>query len=190
MSRARGKPIQLNNGRWIEGPKAVRSEKYPLGLPWLPPHTQARVRKSNAMFRYSLRRLHLRLRNVGVAVIEHPVRSFGWKFPGAIDLQNSNGTFFTVFWNCCFGGERQKCTAFLHNCPHLHRALHKPTCGGHDFLKPFEVHELEDGGLSFDTEKEAEYPFKLCEVYASATVAYFKDLKGELIPAALSCRGG
>jgi len=97
------------------------------------------------------------------------------EFPGAIDLNNSNGTFFTVFWNCCFGGERQKCTAFLHNCPHLHRALHKPTCGGHDFLKPFEVHELEDGGLSFDTEKEAEYPFKLCEVYASATVAFLKN---------------
>ena len=158
-SRARGKPIQLNNGRWIEGPKAIRSEKYPLGLPWLPPHTQARVRKSNAMFRYSLRRLHLRLRTVGVAVIEHPVRSFGWKLPEAIDLSNSSGTFFTVFWNCCFGGERQMCTAFLHNCPHLHRALHKPTCGGHDFLKPFGVHELEDGGLSFDSEKGGRVSF-------------------------------
>ena len=62
MSRARGKPIQLNSGRWIEGPKAVRCEQYPLGLPWLPPHTQVRVRKCNAMFRYSLRRLHLRSR--------------------------------------------------------------------------------------------------------------------------------
>ena len=45
-----------------------------------------------------------------------------------------------------------------------------------------------NGGLSFDIEKEAEYPFKLCEIYASATVAYFKELKGELIPAAPSCR--
>ena len=156
MSRARG-----NSCMWIEGPKAVRSGKYPLGLPWLPPRTQARVRKSNAMFRYSLRRLHLRLRNVGVAVIEHPVRSFGWKFPEAIGLSNSNGTCFTVFGNCCFGGERQKCTAFLNSCPRLHRALHKPTCGGHDFLKPFEVHELEDGCLSFDIKKEAEYLFNL-----------------------------
>ena len=59
---------------------------------------------------------------------------------------------------------------------------------GHDFLKPFEVHELEDGGLSFDTEKEAEYPCKLCEVYAGATVAYFKELKEDLILAAPSCR--
>ena len=69
--------------------------------------------------------------------------------------------------------ERGRSVQLCHNCPHLHRALHKPTCGGHDFLKPFEVHELEDGGLSFDTEKEAGYPFKLCEAYASATVAYF-----------------
>ena len=190
MSRARGKPIQMISGMWIEGPKAVRSEQFPLGLPWLPAHLQARVRQSNAMFRFSLRRLHLRLRSFGVAVIEHPVRSFGWNFPEALELFNSNGTFFTVFWNCCFGGERQKCTAFLHNCPQLHQALHKPTCGGHDYLKPFEVHELEDGRLSFDTEKEAEYPFKLCEVYARATTAYFKDIKGDIIPAAPSCRAG
>ena len=33
MSRARGKPIQLSSGRWISGPKAVRSERYPLGFP-------------------------------------------------------------------------------------------------------------------------------------------------------------
>ena len=46
------------------------------------------------MFRYSLRRLHFRLRNVGVAGIEHPVRSFGWKFLEAIGLSNSNGTLF------------------------------------------------------------------------------------------------
>ena len=43
MSRARGKPIQMISGYWIEGPKAVRSEKYPLGLPWLPSHLQARI---------------------------------------------------------------------------------------------------------------------------------------------------
>ena len=54
-------------------------------------------------------------------------------------------------------------------------------------MKPCEVHELEDGGLCFDIEKEAEYPFKLCEIYAGATVAVFKNLRGELIPAAPSC---
>ena len=64
--------------------------------------------------------------------------------------------------------------------------MHKTTCGGHDGLKPFEVHELEDGGLSFDTEKEAEYPFELCEVYSGATSAYFKELNRDLIPAAPS----
>ena len=31
MSRATGKRIQLNDGRWIERPMAVRSEKYPSG---------------------------------------------------------------------------------------------------------------------------------------------------------------
>ena len=94
----------------------------------------------------------------------------------------------------CFGiaasEERQTCTAFLHNCLHLHRALHKPTCGGHDFLKPCEVHELEDGGLSFDTEKEAEYPLKLWNLCMCYVLLLFYSIKGDLIPAAPSCRAG
>ena len=49
---------------------------------------------------------------------------------------------------------------------------------------------LGDGVLSFDTGKEAGYPLKLCEVYAGATSAYFEELKGDLIPAAPSCRAG
>ena len=36
MSRARGKPIQLNSGRWIEGPKAVRSENIHRDCPGFP----------------------------------------------------------------------------------------------------------------------------------------------------------
>ena len=33
MSRARGRPIKLASGRWIEGPRDMRSDDYPLGLP-------------------------------------------------------------------------------------------------------------------------------------------------------------
>ena len=102
MSRARGKPIQLNSGGWIEGPKALRSDRYPLA-----PHIQARFRKSNAMFRSSFRIFHLRLRNLGVAVIEHPVRSFGWNFPEAMELSNSNGSFFIVPELLLRGGEAE-----------------------------------------------------------------------------------
>ena len=88
MSRARGRPIKLASGRWIEGPRAMRSDDYPLGLPWLPGHAQARIRRSNDMFTFSLNRLKRRLKSLGVAVIEHPFRSFGWQFPLALELFN------------------------------------------------------------------------------------------------------
>ena len=88
MSRARGRPIKLAPGRWIEGPRAMRSDDYPLGLPWLPGHAQARIRRSNGMFTFSLNRLKRRLKSLGVAIIEHPFRSFGWQFPLALELFN------------------------------------------------------------------------------------------------------
>ena len=84
--------------------------------------------------------------------------------------------FFAIFWSCCFGGARKKGTAFLHNCPHLHKALHQPECLGHNFLKTYEVHELADGSLRFDTGLEAEYPWGLCQVFAEATKAHFFDM--------------
>ena len=66
MSRARGRPIKLAPGRWIEGPRAMHSDDYPLGLPWLPGHAQARIRRSNDMFTFSLNRLKRRLRAWGL----------------------------------------------------------------------------------------------------------------------------
>ena len=71
MSRARGRPVKLASGRCVEGPRAMRSDDYPLGLPWLPGHAQARIRRSNDMFTFSLNRLKRRLKSLGVAVIEH-----------------------------------------------------------------------------------------------------------------------
>ena len=168
MSRARGRPIELASGKSIEGFRAMRSDDCPLGLPWLPGHAQARIRRSNDMFTFSLNRLKRRLKSLGVAVIEHPFRSFGWQFPLALELCDCFSVFFTIFWSCCFGGSREKGTAFLHNCPHLHKSLHQLACLGHDFLKTHEVHELFDGSLRFDTELEAEYPWGLCQAYAKA----------------------
>ena len=188
MSRARGKPIKFASGRWIEGPRAMRSDDYPLGLPWMPGHAQARIMRSNDMFIFSLNRLKRRLRSQGVAVIEHPVRTYGWQFPLALELFNCFSVFFIIFWSCCFGGERKKGTAFLHNCPHLHKALHQPGCLGHTFLKFSEVHERADGSLSFDTEL-AEYAWGLCQAYAEATKVYFSDMFLGVIPIAPSSRG-
>ena len=150
---------------------------------------QARIRRSNDMFTFSLDRLKRRLKSLGVAVMEHPFRSFGWQFPLALELLNCFSVFVTICRSCCFGGSRKKGTAFLHNCPHLHEALHQPECLGHNFLKTYEMHELSDGSLRFDIELEAEYPWGLCQAYAKAAKAYFSDMNLEVIPTAPGSRG-
>ena len=192
MSAARGKPICLPSGRWIGGPPALRSKEFPLGLPWalrMPRH-KLRLDMSNKMFNFSLRRLEWRIMNWGFAVVEHPLNSLGWWFPLALRLFKTRGIFFTIIWNCCFGGKRQKGTGLLHNIPHLHAALHSPQCQGqHAFeLLDYRVAENSDGSLRFDTEEEAEYPFEFCLAYAKSIKAAIREWSLLSIPPSLSLR--
>ena len=41
-------------------------------------------------------------------------------------------------------------------------------CPGHAGLRTYEVEEMPDGTLRFDTEEEAEYPWEMCVAYARA----------------------
>ena len=131
MSRARGRPIWLPNGRCIAGPQAVRNKELPLGYPWLRGKMAERVSKSNSMAQHSLERLKWRVLNWGFCVIEHPLNSWLWEFPLARWLQELPGVYFTVWWNCCYGGARIKGSALLHNSRELHEWLHCPECKGH-----------------------------------------------------------
>ena len=131
MSRARGRPIWLPNGRCIAGPQAVRNKEFPLGYPWLRGKMAERVSKSNSMAQHSLERLKWRVLNWGFCVIEHPLNSWLWEFPLARWLQELPGVYFTVWWNCCYGGDRIKGCALLHICRELREWLHCPECKGH-----------------------------------------------------------
>ena len=139
----------------------------PWGLPNLSPDNQVKVRQGNAMGRHSLQGLRDAHERGRFASVEHPWSSIFWSTPEAMEICALPGFFVTCFSQCCFGGQRTKWTALVHNIPELHRALHKPDCGGHPGLLPYEVHEVQ-GGLQFDTTAEAEYPWRMCRVYAQA----------------------
>ena len=73
MSRARGKPIRLEDGSVVKGPQQVRDAVHPLGFPWIEDEYMIwRVRRSNEMFIFALSRLQWRLDNWGFCSIEHP----------------------------------------------------------------------------------------------------------------------
>ena len=188
MSRARGRPIALPGGRTVAGPQPVRNERFPLGFPWLRGRMAQRVERSNQMAMHSLERLRWRVQNWGFCVIEHPRNSWLWKFPLAQWLQELPGVFFTVWWNCCHGGDRVKASALLHNCPLLHEALHQPECAGHADKLDYQVKRLPDGTLEFDTALEAEYPFGFCLVYAQVVRRALGAWHKAELPAELSVR--
>lgn len=139
----------------------------PWGLPNLSPDNQVKVRQGNAMGRRSLQGLRDAHDRGRFASLEHPWTSIFWSTPEAMETCNLPGFFVTCFSQCCFGGQRTKWTALVHNIPELHRVMHKPECDGHPALLPYEVHEV-GGGLQFDTALEAEYPWAMCRLYAQA----------------------
>ena len=88
------------------------------------------------------------------ASLEHPWGSHLWKTGEAMELYQMDEVFVTCYSHCCFGGKRTKWQCLVHNCPHLHRALHRPRCEGHRDLLSYEVRQRSDGTLAFDTESK------------------------------------
>lgn len=109
------------------------------------------------------------------ASLEHPWWSHLWYTDEAIELCDLPGMFVTCFSHCCFGGQRTKWTALVHNIPEVHRMMHTPSCGGHSGLLPYECHD-EGGVLQFDTALEGEYPWQMCRTYARALKAQLQHL--------------
>eukprot|EP00438_Fugacium_kawagutii_P012793 Skav211673 [mRNA] locus=scaffold216:126980:131499:+ [translate_table: standard] len=167
FSAARGRPIWTSSGNYVQGPPALRSREKPWGLPNLKQLDQIKVRQGNAMAKRSLVGVREGDSKGKLESIEHPWNSWLWSTEEAMQLCEVPGIFVTCFSHCCYGGNR-KWTCIVHNIPALHQLMHLPDCPGHDDLLPYEVHELSDGSLSFDTAKEAMYPWKMCRMMAEA----------------------
>eukprot|EP00438_Fugacium_kawagutii_P016268 Skav226631 [mRNA] locus=scaffold2041:555283:567851:+ [translate_table: standard] len=164
FSKARGRPIRLQDGRTIQGPQPVRDRQHLMGFPWLSSGMKVRLRHSNAMALKTLKRLESGADRDLYLSAEHPYGSWMWEFKVAEELLN-RGYRDAVGSHCCFGGRREKWYRFRVNSEHIARALTRE-CPGHDDLLPYEVTQDEDGQLVYDTSKEEEYPWQLCREYA------------------------
>ena len=168
FSRARGRPITLRDGRRVQGPQPVRDAHHVMGYPWLKADMKARVRRSNQMVLKALKRGHEDRRGSKVYwSCEHPRRSWMWEFRLVKEMEAWPEMKYSIASHCCFGGERVKWFAILSDLPSLQRHL-SMDCPGHPGLRSYEVEELPDGTLRFDTEEEAEYPWEMCVAYARA----------------------
>ena len=166
FSAARGWPITLSSGRKVAGPKALRSKDQPWGLKSLTKNEQIKVRQGNSMAKRAIAGCKDAFLCRRYASLEHPWGSHLWSTDEAKELYETEDVFVTCYSHCCFGGKREKWQCLVHNCGEIHNELHKPVCPGHEGLLNYQVHERNDGTLEFDTEGEAEYPWRWCVAYA------------------------
>ena len=167
FSRSRGKPMYVKGKGKVHGPPAVRSTDHPWGLSKVSKDDQIKVRHDNKMAVRSLKGMKEGNAAGRIVSLEHPWGSILWETPEAKELLSHPDFFCSEYSSCCYGGERVKWTILLSNSRHLHEALHRPRCPGHENLKAYEVRATPQG-YEFDTALEAEYPWGFCTTYAGA----------------------
>jgi len=165
FTRARGRPVVLEDGTTVPGPQPVRDAHHVMGFPWVSTQTKIDLRKSNSMALRGLRRAHGPFGERRYLTVEHPYNSWLWWFSLVEELTRGEFTY-AVGSNCCWGGEREKWYALLNNSPEIQAELHRPNCPGHEGLRGYGAERQADGSLRFATADEAEYKVEWCNAYA------------------------
>ena len=107
-SRAREIPIVFNDGR--PGPKPLRSNQYPLGVPSLSGRDLERVTKDNDACHWVLQELLELAHRGGGSIRENPGNSLHWELPMEKEMMASGLWQDFVYSACCFMGARAKST--------------------------------------------------------------------------------
>ena len=179
LSKARDIPIP---GAKIQ-PKRLRSKKFVLGFPKLRGRLLNKVQKGNRMAKWSLKSaidIHKQRRGVWV---ENPGNSYMWDFEEAKEFAGLPGVTSALFHNCMHGGRKRKLTRIDTNMEPVAKRLrtngwcyeNNGVCDRtglpHESFRP-DVDA--QGGITFKTEEEAEYPRDMAELIAEGTVEFLE----------------
>lgn len=160
---SRARDIPLKNGR---GPKPLRNEHYPRGLPGLSPADTLRVSKANAVYDHLFLLVGATIQQGGHVFIENPLRSWLWEIPQYKQLLNV-GFFDITFQNCKWSANeaaRNKWSRIRTNMLTL-QSLSGPCALKHEHL-PWGFTPTG----AFATSEEAAYPPGMCMALAQAIV--------------------
>ena len=156
-SRARGIPVRLPNGKWVPGPKPLRTDAMPDGILHMTKLERARVNSANTLYAFIAKIALLCLESQKLICIENPRSSLFWRTSFFAPLKSL--LTYTVHQACAYGSERPKWTLLAHNTDTL-QCLNDicPGVGPHHKHKPW---GLAKGGPTFSTAEETAYPMKL-----------------------------
>ena len=158
--------IQLRNsaGRPIPGPRPLRSELYPEGLPNLTASENARVSAANKLYELVAKVVLFAHQHSLLVVVENPRSSLFWrtKFWKSVRKYMK----YTAHQACAYGGCRPKWTVLAWN--HSDFASICKTCPGespHHSHKPWGLVTSAEG-TRFSTSEETAYPKPLASAIA------------------------
>lgn len=151
-SRAR----QIRNG----GPRPLRSDTFPMGLPDLTPDERHRVNLANAMYVESCALFQFcALRGILVAM-ENPTNSLFWLTEPFVNLQQSIDLFHSDTQMCMMGGSRPKWTRLVANFNAIDEL--NVACDNSHQHQPWGKAKDAQGQEVYATSLEAEYPRRFC----------------------------
>ena len=156
-TRAREKP---------GGPRPLRSEVHPEGIPSLTPHERKRVDKANIIYLLMVDVAMFCLRRGVLFVIENPSRSLMWELHIMQDLFTRTGVFDVLYDACMHGGRRLKAQRLRTNATSL-RSL-AVRCDGAHTHEPWAT--FIKGMKLFHTAEEAAFPYLFCQRMATCIV--------------------
>ena len=160
-SRAREIPRTFQDGR--PAPKPLRSEKFPEGLPDLPPQ---RVESDNIACDFVLQEIEELAQRGGTSLRENPWRSLHWHLPREQAMFDTNRWSDTHYSSCVFAGARCKSQRLRHNVDEINAWPPLDCQRSHDPREwdPY----LVDGQAVFPSKEEAEYTAPLSFAIAVA----------------------
>ena len=135
-------------------------------MPSLTKDENIQLRQGTAMGQRSLQGFKETLEAGRIVSLEHLLNSLIWETFEARELLDDARVYIACYSSCCYGGWRTKCMCLITNDEGIVRAVDRPHCPGHWWLRPYQVHETEQG-LRFDTKEAAEYPWDFCTAYAA-----------------------
>jgi hypothetical protein len=175
-SRARDKPMSSK----FHGPPALRSDRFPEGLPDLSGDDLLKVTSANEIYKFIANFFAAADAMGCLCSCENPLRSYMWQTSWWLPFSDWNKT---VFQNCMHGGERPKWSLWISNWSTLTQL--SVTCdNSHSHAAWGKVQTAT--GLVFATSLEAEYPKLLCTRYVDALLSELTALCVSMPPTCLS----
>ena len=152
-SRAREIPVTFSDGR--PGPRPLRTDAFPEGVPSLSDRDRKRVETDNKACYFILDEIQQLHDRGGGSIRENPSRSLHWMLPQEQEMVASGQWSDTTYSACCLMGARAKQQRLRHDISEMNQwpvldchHIHHP-----EEWKPFEV----EGKATYPSHEEAEY---------------------------------